>query len=212
MPAVTALPASRVPRLLAAAGGLVAQFVFIAAGVYLGMRADDYKEERAHRASARAALANFRSEMVANRAQVVQRLKYHDGLLDSMRVSQQRGDPAPRTVPEVLRRLGWRGLQPVTYGHVAWDLALATQSLALLPPDLAFSVAKVYTFQTRIEELQSIAMTQLFSPTALEETRWQPFLRALGSHLEDMHYSEPSMIAAYDALVPRLDSALAATR
>jgi hypothetical protein len=195
-------------RALNAAGALLAQFFFIAAGVYLGMRADDWKEERTRLDAERASLENFRSEMLANRAAVATHLKYNESMRDSMALSQKRGDPPPRSVNDVLHRIGFHGLSSVSYAHVAWDMALATQSLAYLPPKLAFSVGKVYAFQSRMEELQSVALSQLFAPAALEDARWQQFARSLAGHLEDMHYSEPALIKAYDTLVPRIDSTL----
>lgn len=40
-----------------------------------------------------------------------------------------------------------QGLKPVTFEHTAWDLAIATQSLADIEQPLAFEIARVYGAQ-----------------------------------------------------------------
>ena len=44
-----------------------------------------------------------------------------------------------------------KGVRPVIYEHTAWDLALATQALSYLKPDLAFDISKVYTQQNAFQ-------------------------------------------------------------
>lgn len=198
-------------RLLERTGTLFAQLFFIAAGVYLGNRADSWKEERSHRQAARATLENFRTELRANRDAVREALPVHTAYLDSMSVSERRGDPPPKSVREVFRRVGWHGLNPVSFQHTAWDLALATQALSYVPAPLAFRIARVYTFQQRLDEFQRGAGMALFNPASLDDAHVFPFLFTLGAYLEDSRLQEPQLIAAYDRMIPRIDSALAAS-
>ena len=199
-------------RLFERTGALVAQLFFIAAGVYLGNRADDWKQEKSHREAERATLQNFRAEMVANRENVRQHAAIHARYADSMMVSERRGDSAPRSVREVFRRLGWQGIAPIRFSHTAWDLALATQSLSYIPPQLAFGIARVYTEQNYVERIGADAGVALLSPAGMSDVQVYPWLTAFAGYIGDMQYNEPTLIAAYDAMLPRIDSALAAGR
>ncbi len=196
-------------RFRAPAGALVAQLFFIAAGVYLGNRADGWKEEHEHRRAARAALVNFRTEFAANRDRVRRVAAIHAAYADSMRVSQARGDPPPRSVRDVFRRLGWRGVAHITFGHTAWDLALATQALSYLPPPVAFRIARVYTAQQSIADLQRQASGALFNPAAMDDARVFAWQLSFGAFIEDMRLAEPEMLAGYDRMIPAVDSAIA---
>lgn len=196
-------------KLRASFGTLVAQLFFIAAGVYLANQADDWKQAREHRQAARAALENFRTEFVANRDRVREVAPIYAAYADSMQRSEQRGDPPARSVREVFRRVGWHGLVPVTFNRTAWDLALATQSLSYLPPALAFRVARVYTAQQQMQDLQRSLSSALFTPASMDDARVFPWLLAFGGYVEDSTIQSKQMIAGYDRLIPALDSAIA---
>lgn len=196
-------------RLLERTGALFAQLFFIAAGVYLGNQADDWKQERAHREAARVTLQNFRTELAANRDLLVRPRRVLAAYADSMTTSERRGDPAPKSVRDALERLGWQGTVPVTFNHTAWDLAMGTQSLSYLPPSLAFKIARVYNFQEHIHDSQRAASAALFNPAGMSDAQIYPWLLALGGYVGDMSYAMPDMARMYDDILPRLDSALA---
>jgi len=204
-----ASPAVR-QRLTVVTLGLVGQFLSIAAGVYLGMQADAWKEERAHREAERAALANFRTELAANHDRLLSYAPIYKAYADSMRISQQRGDAMPRTIREVFRRLGWRGLNPVAFQHTAWDLALATQALSYVPPPLAFRVARIYSAQEHMENLQRDVSAALFNPTALDDARVYSFLLTFSAYLEDSIIQSQLIGKLYAQTLPAIDSAVKA--
>lgn len=190
-------------------GTLVAQLFFIATGVYLGNQADDWKQAREHRQAARSALESFRAEMVTNRDRLARYAPIYSGYADSMRVSEGRGDAAPRSVREVFRRLGWKGLNPVTFDRTAWDLALATQSLNYVPRPLAFRIARVYTGQQQMHDFQRDVGSALFSPAALDDAHVFAFLLTFGAYVEDSMIMSRQMAAGYGRMIPAVDSALA---
>lgn len=196
-------------RLLTTVAGLFAQLFFIAAGVYLGTRADDWKQARDHRAAARDALESFRTEFATNRDRLAQFAPIYAGYADSMNVSQKRGDAAPKTIREVFERVGWHGLNPMTFDHTAWDLALATQSLSYVPRPLAFRIARVYGVQREMENLQRDVSGALFNPAALDDARVFPFLMTFRGYLEDSMLMSRQLTGAYGRIVPAIDSALA---
>lgn len=194
-------------RLLATLAGLFAQLFFIAAGVYLGMQADEWRAARERREATRATLANFRAELASNREVVRDRIPYHRRLRDTLAAAFQ---PAPATLPALFRRIHWEGLRPMRPAHTAWDLALATQALSYVEPRLAFRIAELYQLQAALAEQTNGFAASAFGPAALAQPTPVPFMIALQLYLEDVAiYAEPRLLAGYDAVIPHIDSALA---
>ena len=187
-------------------GTLVAQLFFIAAGVYLGNRADDWRQDREHRGTARAAVENFRAELRKNEASVRERLPYHQALYDSLEAVVRR--PA-RTLGELQTRIRFRGSRSVEFAHTAYDLALATQALSYLPRDLAFQVSDVYLRQQGFQKLQDAYMGAIYQTSTFSETNVMPLAVSLEVYMGDVVAQEPALLNAYARLLPRLDSALA---
>src|SRR5690349_16088184 len=177
------LPVDARPRLLRSAAALLAQLFFIAAGVYLGMQADDWKAERERREATRATLGNFRAELAENRALVAKRLPYHARLRDSLRAAFR---SPPTSIPALFGRVQWSGLRPVTPAHTAWDLALATQALSYVEPPLAFAVADVYRRQAGLAEQNASFAVGAFTPSTFAQESPLPFMIALQAYLEDV--------------------------
>ena len=201
-------------RLLERTGALVAQLLFIAAGVYLGNRADAWKEERSHREAARAALANFRREVAANQHAVAIVLPYHTALRDTLRAVERRNARSVDTLFAVFRYDGggFQGFRPPNLSRTALQLALATQSLSYLPPDLAFGIADAYQQQEVYSGIQQSFMANVFSPAFFRDDNRGSSFAAIKVFLGDAAYQEPALLKRYAALLPRLDSALAAAR
>jgi hypothetical protein len=193
-------------RVRAPLAALVAQLFFIAAGVYLGNQADQWKEDRDHRRTARATVDNFRAELRANAASIRERLPYHLALRDSLGAVLRR---PVRTLPELQRRIQFRGSRSVDFAHTAYDLALTTQALSYLPRDLAFAVADVYLRQQAFEKLQDAYMAAVYQPSTFSDANTMPFAISLGVYMGDVTSQEPALLAAYARLLPRLDSAAA---
>ncbi|HKP16480.1 MAG TPA: hypothetical protein VJT85_10445, partial [Gemmatimonadaceae bacterium] len=121
---------------------VVLEVALIASGVFLGLLADQWREREQHRDAARASLRRFRTEIAANREAVAAVRDYHVTTLASVR--SYLGKPnKTRNVADVKLN----GLQWVTFEHTAWDLAIATQSLAYLDSDVAYSLSRIYGVQ-----------------------------------------------------------------
>ena len=193
-------------RVRAPLGTLVAQLFFIAAGVFLGNQADDWKQGREHRQAARASLVNFRAELGKNQAAVRERLPYHQALRDSL--ATMPGRPV-RTLAELQARIGFRGSRGVDFAHTAYDLALASGALAYVPRKLAFDVSDVYLRQQAFATLQDAYMAAVYQPSTFSDANTMPFAFSLGVYMGDVTVQEPALLAMYAALLPRLDSAVA---
>jgi hypothetical protein len=177
------------------------EIALIAAGVFLGLAGDAWREREQKREAARASLRRFRAEITANRAAVAAVRYYHVTTLASVRAYLDKPN-ATRNVADVKIS----GLRWVTFEHSAWDIALATQALAYLDADVAHSLSRVYSAQQSYAELtrgMAQAMYQL-----KPEDDFDGFAQALYAFFGDLTAMEPKLLAMYDELLPKLDRAL----
>ena len=184
---------------------ILIEIALIATGVFLGLAADQWREREQHRDAARASLRRFRAEIVANRQAVAAVRDYHTVTLASVR-SYLGKDHKTRNVADV--RIN--GLQWVSFEHTAWDLALATQSLAYLDGDVAFSLSRIYSAQQSYAELTR-GMTQAMYLLPRREN-FDVFAEAADAFFGDLVLMEPKLITMYDELLPRIDRALGTPR
>lgn len=199
-------------RLLERTGALFAQLFFIAAGVYLGNRADAWKEERSHREAARATLENFRTEIRQNRASIGRVRPYQAALRDTLQSVLAGSNKHPMTA--FTRRFryngeSFHGIGGVQFSTTAWDLALATQALSYIEPGLAFRVADAYNQQRLFTSIQSAFLQSVFAPSTFADANEQATANALRAFLGDATYQEAEVARKYDRLLPGIDSALA---
>jgi hypothetical protein len=179
------------------------EVLLISAGVFLGLMGEQWREHAEHRELAEASLRRFRTELQANRQAVASVKDKHvskSKALESYVRSYDAADAAGR------QKLAWpdTGTDPAFLEYSAWDLALATQSLAYLDSDLAFSIAHVYAAQRQLDTA-TLGITQAMYAT----TDSMVFLRnGLATYYGDCTLMEPRLLTIYDAILPRLDRAL----
>jgi len=188
-------------------GGLLFEVVLIAVGVFLALWANNWHEDREHRAQAKAALRNFLGEMEGNRDATQGSRSYHETLyakLDQFLKNKE----APATEELFYEAIEWKGLQPVTYEHTAWDLALATQALSYLKPDLAFDISKVYTDQAAIQTLENSFLASAFMPSSMLRENITGMATAMKFYLGDVNQKEPAILDRYSKVIPEVQNAL----
>lgn len=197
-------------RLLERTGALFAQLFFIAAGVYLGNRADAWKEERNHREAARAALVNFRAEITKNDSVLGREMAYRARLARGFAPFMQEQAHPPASLDAMFSRAGWNGFAAVPFRHTAWDVALADQSLTYLDQRLAFAIADVYLAQQRYDEFQLTTQRAALNPASLRPESLGGLGMLLAVYYNDTARSnDPQLAAQYHRVLPRIDSAIA---
>lgn len=184
------------------------EVALISVGVFLGLAGDQWREHASHREAAEASLKRFRTEFQANRRAVAAVRDKHDAKLKALGayVTQHRAEltahaadprsPLPGPLPDT-------ATDPAFLEYAAWDVALATQSLAYLDADLAVAIAHVYRVQQQIDE-GTRAITQTMYSFANEVT----FLNALLTYFGDCVLLETRLLTVYDDILPRLDRAI----
>jgi zona occludens toxin (predicted ATPase) len=99
-------------------------------------------------------------------------------------------------------------VRPVIYEHTAWDLALATQALSYLKPDLAFAISKVYTQQSAFQTLENSFLASAFTPASMSSDNQKGLATAMMLYLIDVNIEEPILLQLYDKVIPEVNSAL----
>ena len=192
------------------AGALALELLMICVGVFLGLQVDQWREGRAKAELAHRTLANFRDEITANRAAIAEILPYHHATEGSLQrvVNQQFKTGAHMTLVDMLKATGWDGTKTRDLQTTAYDLAVATQALGELPPDLGLRVARLYTRQRALATFQDQfgqAMMVNFPAPGEDATR---ITFTLATGMREIWKQEERLVAAYDSVLPPLAGAL----
>ncbi len=182
------------------------EVALIAVGVFLGLLANNWHEEREHRAQARAALRNFAEEMEANCQATQSNRQYHGTL--ALELHEFLASKEPPTDERYSKTVHFEGMRPETFEHTAWDLALATQALSYLKPDLAFDISKVYTKQNAFQKLEDSFLASAFTPSGLSSDNLKGLATAMEIYLIDVNQLEPALVSRYEKIIPEIKRAL----
>jgi Tfp pilus assembly protein PilE len=185
---------------------LLIEVILIAIGVFLALWANNWHEDREHRAQAKAAVHNFLGEMEANLQATQRNRQYHETLareLDQFLKSKE-----PPTDDRFHKEVHFEGVRPVIFEHTAYDLALATQALSYLKPDLAFDISKVYTEQNAFQTLENSFLASANSPASMSSDNVKGLATAEWIYLGDVNQQEPAIRSRYEKVIPELKRAL----
>jgi hypothetical protein len=185
---------------------LIFEVALIAVGVFLALWANNWHEDREHRAQARAALRNFAAEMETNRQAMQRNRAYHEAFARELREFLASKEPASED--RLNKSVHFEGMRPVIFEHTAWDLALATQALSYLDPDLAFDISKVYTKQNAFEKLEDSFLAAAFTPASLSGDNVKGMATAMELYLIDVNQQEPAILQLYDKVIPEVKGTL----
>jgi len=185
---------------------LLFEVALIAVGVFLALWANNWREDREHRAQAKAALRNFAAEMEANRQATQRNRAYHETFAHELREFLASKEPANED--RLNKSVHFEGMRPVIFEHTAWDLTLATQALSYLDPDLAFDISKVYTGQNAFQKLEDSFLAAAFTPASLSSDNVKGMATAMELYLIDVNQQEPATLQLYDKVIPEVNSAL----
>ncbi len=185
---------------------LLIEVVLIGVGVFLGLLANQWHDDRQHRELADATLRYFRDEIVVNKRAIERVRPYHTGL--SREVGSFLKGEGPKTTQRFQSVVHFRGVQPVEFERTAWDLALATQSFSYLPPKLAYAISRVYTRQQAFQTLQNGFLQAVLAPTTFGSPDVTGLATSMDMYLLDVNIQEPQLVTLYDQLLPQIEAAI----
>lgn len=177
------------------------QVVLISLGVFLALMADQWRERSNNQELAAQSLTRFRTEIRANR-EAIERVKdYHAEM-------RKKIGEFLSTDPERRDAVGLRlqGIKVVWFEQTAWELALATGSLAYIEPDIAFDLARIYDAQNGYAKLTAGMIQAMYERPPSENL--DNFLHSLKVYYDDVVELEPRMIAIYDEVLPVIERAI----
>jgi hypothetical protein len=178
------------------------QVVLISVGVFLGLAGEEWREDRENRRLAAETLRRFRTELVANRETIMAVKDYHAER--HAELDEYFAAPIETRDPSVVK---FAALRPLSLERGAWDLALATGSLAYIDAELAFLLSRTYGYQSMATELGRAVMDTMYArpPTEVDSN----FFAVARLYYGDLVGMEDVFIAAYDELIPAIDRTLA---
>ena len=176
---------------------IIVEVAFISIGVFLALMGEQWRESRHDRELALASIRGFRSEILANQKAVAAVKDYHVDLLARLRAYLQ-ADPKSRSA-DTVRIVG---LQPVFFERTAWDLAMATQSLAHIDQDLAFRLSRIYGLQRTYAESTQGVMQAMYMRPLIES------FDGLTAYYGDLVIWEPELLKQYNEILPLIDRVL----
>ena len=187
---------------------ILLEVVLITAGVFLGLAGESWRESREHRELAEQSLRRFRDEIRANRDAVLRVHQRHKDQAKGMNDYFSANGPAlmaamldPRTplplpIPDTVT-------DSAVFDFSAWDVALATESLAHIDPELVAMISDAHRMQQMVEEdHKGIAQVSYSFQNQVH------FLRGLAVYFGDTALHEQLLLERYDKLLPRLAEAI----
>jgi hypothetical protein len=185
---------------------LLLEVILIGVGVFLALLANNWHEDREHRALAESTLRNFAEEMRTNQQAVQKERQYHETL--AREIHQFLTGNQPLTAERFQATVHFTGVRPITFEHTAWDLALATQALSYLKPELAFDISKVYTRQSALQRLEDSFLSSVYTPAALGTDDPKGLVSAIQLYLGDVNVQEPIILDRYSKVIPEVQRVL----
>ena len=187
------------------------QLAMIAVGAYLGLQAEQWREDRSKAALARATVQNFRDEIRTNRAEVAGLVPYQDSVSRGLHrvFNAQFRSQRSMALVDVLTGAGFNGVHLADFQTTAYELAVATQALGELPPPLGLRIARLYTEQRSLSGFQTQFAQALMTNMPAPREDGTRALFMLDQGMTEIARQDRKLVAAHDSVLPRLDSALA---
>jgi hypothetical protein len=204
------VPDVRVPKLDEHGGKSVLKIIFevamISVGVFLGLAGEQWREARHQNELAQQALRAFKTEITANRTAVAAVKDYHVARLKELRAYF---DAKPADRKNVSIHLT-KSANPAYVERTAWQLAMATQSLTYIEPDLAYALSNAYGVQGTLEGETQGFVQGMFAGMFVHPLSQDAdgFFAALLAYFGDTTLLEPRLIKLYDDALQRIDKAL----
>jgi hypothetical protein len=181
---------------------MILQVVLIAVGVFLGLAGEEWREDRENARAAADTMHRFRAEVAANRDMILGIKDYHAARLGELNTYLA---APPETRSSV--RVDFEGIQAPRFQTTAWELAVASGTIAFLDQELASALAGTYAYQTMTDQLGAAMMQVMYeSPPRVNGERFLPTAQL---YYDDLVGLEQGLLDSYETLIAALDESLA---
>jgi hypothetical protein len=177
----------------------LAEVVLIAAGVFLGLAGEQWRDTRQREARAVDALQRIRAEVAANREEVRRVSDYHVKTHDRLKIFLEQS-------ADKREAFHLDGILPAQFEQTAWHLAQSTQALVDLDAELTFDLARIYGVQARYVNMSAGITNAMYLRPPSENL--MAFLHSLALYYADVVLLEPQLEKLYGDVLPRIDREL----
>lgn len=179
----------------------------IVASVLLALTVNEWWESREDRQRAREAREQFRAEILRNRAEVEDALRYHRSVRERLgSLVEELGSGAPYDVDERGSPLP-RGFRPPVLRETAWRTAMATRALQELEYVTVTRISDAYTMQRLLTEQFDRILRGFMRPESFATDRPLELFRFLLVSLTDVVAMEAETMSAYGRALEALGAA-----
>ena len=182
-------------------GKILLETALITLGVFLGLLGNEWREGVAQSRLADDALRRIRSEFALNRDAVAAVNGKHVESLEKIQAYFAADVPVRSTMS-----YPYMSTNPAFLEYTGWDLAIATQALSYIDPNLAQEVAHVYAVQRHLDSATRDITLVMYSRAGDADPA--PLTRSFATYFGDCALIEPRLLRLYDEILPRLDARL----
>ncbi len=182
-------------------GKILLEVALITLGVFLALMVDQWREGAEHRQLAEDTLRRFRTEFRTNRAAVAAVRDKHESSFQRIQ-AYFAAEPAARATMAYPHS----ATNPAFMEYTAWDVAIATQALAYVEPDLAQRVAHVYAVQRQLDGATRDITLVMY--TRAGDADPAPLTVSLATYFDDCNLIEPRLLKLYEEILSTLDARL----
>ena len=214
MSAMSAMRGVARPAVRARRAAVLGQLALIVVGVYLGLQADEWRDRRRQAELTRTTLRAFHDEITRNRATLASVLPYHREVGRSLtRVWRAHlASGAPLTLDALRTEARYEGTQFPELSATAYDLAVATQVVGTLPPDLVSLLSRTYERQRDLAGSMRQVNDAILNAPELARDEWTRAAYLLAMGISETRAAEDVLVAKYDSSLARLAAALRGRR
>jgi hypothetical protein len=171
--------------------------VLIILSVLVGLALNDWRERRAERGRAAAAVANFRRELGENLVDLERRQPKHAAFAQRLREDAEQDRPSETAFSSFRRLLPPGGLDNAPLRDAAWETALSTGALRLLDYERAALLSETYLVQRAITHTVHRLSDRFMMPENFDPALRRPMLQTHSMLFVELSGQESYLVDIY---------------
>ena len=188
----------------------VLQLITVAVGVFLGVVASDWREERNQRAQQEEFLANLYQEISANRKKMEGTLAYHTMIIETSdrqlkELSQDILEKGFFEAGQWNLIPGWRGIENPILESAVYESGIIRNTFSDLDFTLISRVAQVYNFQKEYRNWYQMLIYDQMTETLKKDDATTSEVLSMISDWSDITNIDRGMLDLYDSAMVNIN-------
>ena len=180
------------------------QILPVMLGVYLGLLANNWNEEKKSRRLEQQILIKIKAEIEGNKKQIEANFDYHKMLLDTATAFYQTGDIETFLAPAYKSGQSnfWRGTRTSRLKSSAYQASISSGVFANLDIDLITLLSELYAVQEDYAKMSNLYLQKVIDLTP--ESSVFTYLSFVRSFSQDIYYQEKSLLKLDKTVLEKL--------